>query len=94
MTLVLAGASWLSAFLVLVTLALLAVPTTPAELALWRRLRTTSLRKWLTRRRALSAPLDPASTSQVARKNLRWHLALTTLFSAQLAIAAVSERAW
>lgn len=94
MTLVLAASAWLSAILVLVTIALLAVPTTPAERALWRRLRTASLRRWLTRRSAPTAPLDPASTAQVARKNLRWHLALTTLFSAQLAIAAASERAW
>lgn len=94
MTLVLAASAWLSAFLVVVTIALLAVPTTPAELALWRRLRTARVRRWLTRRRHLSEPLDAETTPQVARKNLRWHLALTTLFSAQLAIAAASERAW
>jgi hypothetical protein len=94
MTLVLTVFAWLSATLVVVTIALLAVPTTPAELALWRRLRTQSVRKWLTRRRNLSEPLNPVSTPQVARKNLLWHLVLTALFSTQLAIAAASEGAW
>ena len=94
MTLVLTACAWLSATLSAVTIALLAVPVTPAELALWRRLRTQSVRKWLTHRRNLFEPLDPVSTPKVARKNLLWHLVLTTLFSTQLAIAAASEHAW
>jgi hypothetical protein len=94
MTLVLTVFAWLSATLVVVTIALLAVPTTPAELALWRRLRTQSVRRWLTRRRSLSEPLNTVSTPQVARKNLLWHLVLTALFSTQLAIAAASPGAW
>jgi uncharacterized membrane protein YbaN (DUF454 family) len=94
MTLVLTVCAWLSATLAVVTIALLAVPTTPLELALWRRLRAQSVRKWLTRRRGLAEPLNFMSTPQVARKNLLWHLVLTTLFSTQLAIAAGSEAAW
>ena len=94
MTLVLSAFAWLSTTLVVATIALLAVPTTQAELALWRRLRTQSVRRWLTRRRNLSEPLNPFSTPRVARKNLLWHLVLTSLFSTQLAIAAASPGAW
>ena len=90
MTLVLTAFACLSAALVVVTIVLFAVPPMPAELALWRRLRTQSVRRWLTRRRGLTEPLNPASTPQVARKNLLWHLVLTALFSTQLAIAAAS----
>ncbi len=94
MTLVLTACACLSAALVVATIVLLAVPPTPTELALWRRLRTQSVRRWLTRRRGLTEPLNPASTPQVARKNLLWHLVLTVLFSTQLAIAAASVGAW
>lgn len=94
MTLVLTVFACLSATLVVVTLALLAVPTRPAELALWRRLRTQSVRRWLTRRRHVTEPLNPVSTPQVARKNLLWHLVLTSLFSSQLAIAVGAVGAW
>ena len=94
MTLLLTVCAWLSATLAVVTIALLAVPTTPSELALWRRLRTQSVRKWLTRRRGLAEPLHAVFTPQVARKNLLWHLVLTALFSTQLAIAAASKGAW
>lgn len=94
MTLVLSLFALLSATLVVATIALLAVPATTAEVALWRRLRTQSVRRWLTRRRHFSEPLDPVSTPQAARKNLLWHLVLTALFSTQLAIAAASPGAW
>jgi hypothetical protein len=94
MTLVLTVFAWLSATLVAVTIALLAVPTTTAELPLWRRLGTQAVRRWLTRRRSLAEPLNPVSAPQVARKNLLWHLVLSALFSTQLAIAAASEGAW
>jgi hypothetical protein len=94
MTLVLTVFALLSATLVVLTIALLAVPPTPAELALWHRLRTRSVRRWLTRRRGLFEPLNPVSTPRVARKNLLGRLVLTALFSFQLAIAAGSEGAW
>ena len=94
MTLVLSVSAWLSATLAVATIALLVVPPTAAEVALWHRLRTQSVRRWLTRRRDMSEPLNPVSTPQVARKNLLWHLVLTALFSTQLAIAAASPSTW
>lgn len=94
MTLVLTVCACLSAVIVLIAIALLFAPITPAELALWRRLRTQALRKWITRRRHVDEPLDRVSTPQIARRNLLWHLVLTVVFSTQLARAAASPQLW
>lgn len=94
MTLILTASAWLSAILAVLTCALLAAPVIPGERLLWRRLRIPLVRRWITRRRQLSGVLDFATTPLAARRNLRWHLGLTSLFAAQLAMAAGSRETW
>jgi len=84
----------LSALLIAATIALLTTRVMPVELELWRFLRIRSLRRWITKRRKVNQPLEEERTAQIARKNIVWHLVLTTVFFTQIASAIVSEGSW
>jgi len=91
---VLAACFAMAAVLTIGTGLLLLAPTTSAELRIWRRVRVSSLRRWLTRTRHVEEPLDSDVTTRIARRNLYWHLVLTGLFAVQLGIALGSVGAW
>ncbi len=73
------------------TVVLLVLPARRTELALWRRWRLPGLRKRLTRRLRLDEPLRSDRTGQIARRNLRWHIALTVVMLTQTFAGLVSE---
>ena len=94
MTEVLVYCLLISVAMLMVTAGLLVVPVTPSELSLWRRLRVSSVRRWITKRRNVKEPLHPELTLKTAKVNLKWHIMMTGLFSMQLAWAAASRGAW
>ncbi len=94
MTLLLTLCFWLALGLSAATGCLMFAPAMHIELSIWRRFRVQHLRRWLTRSRHVAQPLDPIVTTDIARRNLRWHLFFTSLFCVQMAVAAVSEDRW
>jgi hypothetical protein len=94
MTHFLAGASACGALLTAVTALLIVLPPTPAELRIWRRLRLSQVRHWLTRRDAARGVRSRSAIAIGARRNLAWHLVLTGLFAFQLAVGAARPEAW
>ena len=94
MTDLLAACAGVGAVLTAVTALLTVLPARQWELRIWRWLGVTPVRHWLTRRHREADPLDLRSVSRIARRNLQWHLALTGLFSVELAVAAGTPHAW
>lgn len=85
---------WASVCLFAGTIGLLTVPITHRELKLWRSLRISSLRRWVSQREPANEPLDSQRTVRIARRNLVWHLILTGLFCFQIGWAVASPGRW
>ena len=77
-----------------ITILLVVMPASRLELRVWHTVRVTHLRRWLTRNRQVVEPFHRETTLRIARRNLRWHLVLTALFSFQLGVASASTEAW
>lgn len=85
---------WLALCLTVATAGLIVAPVRPFELAIWRRLRIQSVRRWLSRKRHAVEALDPLVTLGMAHRNLLWHLFFTGFFSLQLGVATASNGTW
>ena len=88
---VLAASLAISLLTLVLTVPMLALPASPSELRMWRFLRLSLLRRWITKRRKVNEPFDPQATPAIARRNILWHLFLNSVFTVQLVVALVSR---